>query len=316
MKDLLKVLNETFLKSSISDFQNYLNQFPDARNYILVSDYCVGDINKINDVLSFVIIPNIQGFFTYKEIIKNIIPKDLKKTREIKPETIAFLQSGLIFSINIILPKGQSRLIQGINKDNLIDSNQATLDMIDNWIKNEPYKADSYNELKQRYVVFKQELNKSNFNVNLYMKSFLLATLSAYFTHQIVKYSNAKEIIWFSDRDNMTTANNSIIYEDYSMQYNGIFRNDPDFKKPEGKLSLGISSTSDDCWYDEIVRLPDYYAGSFASFDFINSSNIADKHKLVINSAYKNSVNIILRQEVENGNRCFYASRLRIKKRT
>lgn len=71
MIELLKVLNEMFLKSSVSDFTSYLNQFPDAENFILVSDYCVGDINKINDVFSFVLIPNIRSFFTYKEVVSN-----------------------------------------------------------------------------------------------------------------------------------------------------------------------------------------------------------------------------------------------------
>ena len=37
----------------------------------------------------------------------------------------------------------------------------------------------------------------------MYLKSFFTATLAAYITHLIEKYSNATGVLWGSDRDSM-----------------------------------------------------------------------------------------------------------------
>lgn len=234
MKPIIDVIDNTFLKSAKNDIIDYFNQFEQAKTFILASDYCISDKKMEHDVFSFVIIPNMQDFFAYKDIVSKLIPKDLKNTTMISPQAVSFLTSPFLFSVNIIMPKGKSRIIQGIDKEDLIQANENAIKMIETWIMNEPSKEIRYRELANKYKMFKQELNKKSFNVTLYTRSFLLATLSAYLTHQIFKYSNAMEVIWFSDRDNMTTANRSIIFEDYSIQYNGIYRNDNSYTRGEG----------------------------------------------------------------------------------
>ena len=44
-------------------------------------DYCIGDKNKKNDVITFVIYPYILNFDDWKKVINNLQKKDLKHTR-------------------------------------------------------------------------------------------------------------------------------------------------------------------------------------------------------------------------------------------
>lgn len=76
---LYQAIFETLSKSTTTDLISFFKKNTSAKNYLLISDYCIGDKNKFNDVYSFTIIPNISLFEAYVQIIRNLLPKDYKK---------------------------------------------------------------------------------------------------------------------------------------------------------------------------------------------------------------------------------------------
>ena len=56
MEDVIKILNDTFHKSAIEPLKDYIRTNSEHDKWLLYSDYCIGDKNKPNDVISFTLI--------------------------------------------------------------------------------------------------------------------------------------------------------------------------------------------------------------------------------------------------------------------
>lgn len=296
MIKLIETLDNTFCKSSLQELKAYLNKHHDSKNFIIASDYCIGDKQKTNDTISFCIYHNISNFPIYQDVIQQILPNDIKHTKKINHLLKHLIDSGSIFIINFILPKGQIRLFKNLPKEHVLDGINKTIEMISLWIQNEPEKKPTYEKMKKSFILLQQEQKRKSFNINLFTNIILVATLAAYISHKIFKHSNAENIIWFSDRDNITSFCNGIIYEYYSIQHNGISCNDLEYKK-DSVLSIGTSLETEECWYDQINRIPDYFAGAYADFDYIKNTITSEKYKEIVEFSNNNVVNIILEQE-------------------
>ncbi|MGO9653943.1 hypothetical protein [Mycobacterium sp.] len=55
MEKIIKVIDETFSKSALSDFEDYTATKVMHQKWSIFSDYCIGDKSKPNDVASFVL---------------------------------------------------------------------------------------------------------------------------------------------------------------------------------------------------------------------------------------------------------------------
>jgi len=315
MEQLIKTLDSTFNKSTLKDFIEYLNNFPDTKNYILASDYCIHDKTKFNDTFSFVVFPKISNFLGYQDAIKDLFPVDLKKTNKINPQLEEVMKSGNVFVFNFIFPKTNKRILRHVTKDHVEYGIKKTIEMIDLWISNEP-KNKHYIEEKKQFIILYEEQKRKSFNLNLFTNLMLVSTCAAYISHKIIKHSKGSNVCWFSDRDDMTTFCNGIIFNYYSIQHNGILRNDTDYRDNQNKLSIGTCENCEKCWYDPIIRLSDYFAGAYASLDYKNNKVTHDKEKYwdVINFSCANLSNIIIEQDPDYSKIQYHASRLVVQK--
>lgn len=105
MQKIFECLESTVNKSILEKFQNFLKQYPDVDKWFMCSDYCIGDKNKKNDVITFVIYPYILNFDDWKKVINNLQKKDLKHTRLVSDQFCQFLNQGYCFSFSFILQK-------------------------------------------------------------------------------------------------------------------------------------------------------------------------------------------------------------------
>ena len=73
MENILKTLNEAFSKSAGDELKFFLARYPECSSYIIASDYCLNDKERPNDIISFVLLPEIRLFDEYrKEILKRM----------------------------------------------------------------------------------------------------------------------------------------------------------------------------------------------------------------------------------------------------
>ena len=52
MDRVFSCIDKTINKSAINQFVNFLDNFSDVTKWFMCSDYCIGDKNKANDVIS------------------------------------------------------------------------------------------------------------------------------------------------------------------------------------------------------------------------------------------------------------------------
>lgn len=137
--------HSTFLKTSLTDFRRYLAVFKELKvsKWLIFSDYCFDDPNKLYDALTFTIVPYVNDFNELQQYIKNLAPKDLKKTKEVKPEFCEFIKSGYTFNITVILNKNNKKFLP-LNADNAIKEIETLQNIFESWIINKPINKEYY----------------------------------------------------------------------------------------------------------------------------------------------------------------------------
>ena len=82
MIDLLPVFM-TATRTIQQQMTEWFGGYPTGMPWTLVSDYCVGDDGKKNDVFSFVVIANHDKTENISQYISAVAPRDIKKVRHV-----------------------------------------------------------------------------------------------------------------------------------------------------------------------------------------------------------------------------------------
>lgn len=88
----LAAFNDTFYKSSYTDFKKFFIENKDVKKWMICSDYAIGDKNKKNDIVTFTFYPYIVDHQLLQKAIKALAPKDLKNTRTINEDFLSFIK--------------------------------------------------------------------------------------------------------------------------------------------------------------------------------------------------------------------------------
>lgn len=302
MEMILKTLEDTFNKSAGDELKQFLSRYPTCNSCMLVSDYCINDKERPNDVISFVILPQIQMFEDYKNTIKSGIPKDLKHTQIITDKIKEILSSPNYHSFNFIIDKKTPLYNKKTFNQTAINyAVDQAVQMFDEWLKDDP-DNELYKEYKKHYKLLKENAKSKSFSFKSYFYSLLTSTIAAFLTHKITIFSNIKNIVWFSDRDAMMYSNNKIFFDNYQIQHNGLARNDSKHPFDETiKLGIGLPEEQGEVWYDEINRLADYCAGAVSGINFFSKTNFSDKANEVLENIILNSTHLIMSHEEIDG---------------
>lgn len=276
--DLTNSLDVIFSKRPKHQWHIFQKPFRKCEQWCFTSDYCLDDKSKFNDCFAYTIFP--MGDLEYiSKSIKKYIPKDIKDTKKIEEQTIKYLKEFNYF-FHIIFVMKNKNLMNYTKTDN-ISSKQALQTSIEH----------TYIETLQSYPLFANkiknlmsECKKNNFNKKIYNNIIWNAFFSSYiniFLFQSLK--KCKKTLWLPDRDSMNEYCNNILEDFYCINYNSLYRYKR-LKMPNNFLcAIGTQDKkSSKLWFDDIVRIPDYFAGTVASWDFNSISCEKEKHAQII----------------------------------
>lgn len=273
-------LDNTFHMSNYLHFKNFIlnplrkNKINNAtrlsgvcKKWMIASDYVFGDKNKQRNVISFSIFPYLEEFNNLKEGINNLQPNDLKKTLEISDNFINFLNHYPLATISI-----------SINKDARLhtDERQLMKEKIDSYIRmvklqktNDTKNENLYSKRIKRLESFKNAIVRTGANLSVVRQIEIVSTLVSYLMFQItILIPDIELISWLSDRDKILNFNKNnldhpIIFDFINAGYLTLCRN----YSPGSNASVvfGIPEETGNMWYDEIIRVSDYFAGTLAN---------------------------------------------------
>lgn len=81
--------------------------YPAGMPWTIVSDYCIGDEGKKNDVFSFVVIANHDKTESISQYISAVAPRDIKKIRQVPLGLMQYLAcpQPVTFSVSFVIDR-------------------------------------------------------------------------------------------------------------------------------------------------------------------------------------------------------------------
>lgn len=284
---VIRVIDQTMQKSLLQDFKNYL-KLNNHDKFVIYSDYCLEDKSKPNKIASFTVAPAWTAFPAIINKIQIAIPNDIKNRSFISDETIELLQDKSFFHINFILKETAGL----ISRKDMTDQEVAlkslgeVIKIIEGWIVNQPEGEDKFREQINRFINWRRELQKKSPNLKLYRHIVLISLLASYIAHMLTVEAKADTVIWFADRDKITEAYSSVAFDLFEMNHYGLC----DYKGVDGsitELGLGIKDEgSNELWYDPLIRIPDYLAGTLSSWNMSANDVSKSKHAQILQKVF------------------------------
>lgn len=260
---------KTILSSNFPDFvekwKKFQQNFKHIDSWYIVSDYCLDDKHKPNDVMTFTIYP-----FTHPYILKNGIKqhlsKDIKDFKNLSEKAVNYIKEApYFFSLAFI--------IEGKNNVFKLESNKQLLDQTIKHMEDWPEKKKK--EFIHKIKKFREYLNRKEVD----LKTLSNISITVHIMSSIIEFllikANAKHILWISDRDTITDFQDGVVSEFVRIYYANLLN-----KRVSDDEVYGFwgGKDYDKEIFDELVRVPDYICGSLASMDFNNVEGIPDKH--------------------------------------
>lgn len=260
---------KTILSSHFPEFvekwKKFQQNFKHVDSWYIVSDYCLDDKNKPNDVMTFTIYP-----FTHPYILKNgikrYLSKDIKDFKNLSEKAVNYIKKApYFFSLAFI--------IEGKNNIFKLEDNKQLLDQA---IKNmEIWPERKKEEFIHKIKKFREYLNRKEVD----LKTLSDISITVHIMSSIIEFlllkANAKHILWISDRDKITDFQDGVVSEFVRIYYAYLLNK----RAPDHEV-YGFWGGKDynKEIFDELVRIPDYISGAIASMDFKNVDSIPEKH--------------------------------------
>jgi hypothetical protein len=291
MNNIIEIIDQIMQKSLLQDLTNYLNINSNYKEFCIYSDYCLEDKSKPNKVASFTIAPSWTAFPEIRDLIEKSIPIDIKKSKFITRETIDTLNNKNLFHISFII-KDTSGFIYKPNKSSqevAIKGISEIIEMMEHWIINQPEGADKFRDQVNRFISWRREVEKKSPNLNLFKNIILISLLAGYISYMLTKEAKASTVVWFSDRDKMIESYNSVAFDLYEIWHYGLC-DIAGIKGETTKLGLAVKDDNlDKLWFDPLIRLPDYIAGTLASWDLKSNLVHKDKHAELLKKVFSDN---------------------------
>ena len=265
-----QVMNrKTILSSHFPDFvekwNKFYNKFKQVDSWYVVSDYCLDDKDKPNDVMTFTIYP-----FTHPYLLRNGIKqhlsKDIKDFKHLSDNAVNYIREAPYFFSLAFIIDAKNNVFSLDHSKQVLDE---TIKNMENWPKTK--REEFIHKLKKlRNYLNRKEIDfktLSNISITTHIMSYIIEFL-------LIK-ANAKHIIWISDRDKITDFQNGVISELVRIGYTSLLN-----KRVSNNEVYGFwgGKEYNKEIFDELVRIPDYISGAIASMDFEDVYKVSEKH--------------------------------------
>lgn len=265
----------------ISNFKNFIEQYSFIDKWGISSDYSFnGNIKTI----AFSIFP-------YDELLSNTIkeniPRDLKKTRDIESKTIEFLEkSEKFFNFIFIINDDMSIDYKNLYKDTIDIIRQTIIDENTN-IK--------YNKRLRKYY-------SNSFSQELFSKIHIISIISSYLMSLVLRLQpKCAYNIWIPDRGPSFSTFEELLLDMYSLELN-VLKQIYNVEPHKYNIVTKENKNSNKYEFDSFIRLPDYFAGIVAAFDSSNNE-IDTKFYTLFKNTILNNLNVSLNKvNISNDN--------------
>ncbi|MDR2902325.1 MAG: hypothetical protein LBU87_04375 [Lactobacillales bacterium] len=263
--DPLEDLLTSAYSKDADNIERYFAQYPDCKNWGIVSDYCI-DVKdeennvKGNDVFVYAIFPRIKSEAELCAEVQNEIKKDLKRTKNVKESILNYLKENPLFFINAFVVSNRNLFLNIGAKD----EKEAHKKMLTTILTSLKPSLSTENYLKLKKLSEILEPNKP-----VYKSMMINAIFAAFMTRLIASKTNAESVKWYSDRDGMMEYCNGVIRPFYDMNVNYLLykrsiRQNIKYDIEKYKVTHEKKTHLP---YDPIVRIPDYIAGTLAFYN-------------------------------------------------
>lgn len=298
MLELAIPLRETIDKSALLDLARWFAECPSNASWYVASDYCFNDHSKKSDVASFSILLQHDTLNNIKSYINYFAPKDLKHTRNISLDFLKYVNSPVIFNFTFVIDRESQLLEDYATKENMEEFFEGFEEFI-RAINTSALKPGYIDNVLKRARETRESLKPKSTNIRLSRQIFHVATFASLIFHYLNKVKAPSHITWVSDRDALIDRGSGYIYDlSYFMflaehirvpqdepSVNGMIQIDKPYFVHQIPAKSGINE------YDELIRIPDYLAGTIADLDILNTEFSKNKYYTVFKHSIVNSGN-------------------------
>lgn len=284
---IIRCLFETFDKSAVLLFREFLAAQTSITSWLVASDYCLHDASRPADCFAFSIIPYDDNLQNTLDSIQHAVPRDIKKAKTINEETITFLQDPRRFHICFRLDKDRLVFTNSADTDPLTIAREI-IRLSTDWALRVGHDAQQIARMKK----LQQASLKKRFNVALMSDIVLLATFYSFVSLLLVREGRPQIIGWFSDRDKMTTWCDGVLWY-YILEAVVDLGEQLQIPVKDIHFVIGVpeavqltaqpnsTSSAKPMWFDELIRLADHFAGTLAAWDTKTNTVLGKMDKFV-----------------------------------
>ena len=290
--DVVRALLNGFDRKHLDQFRRFMQGCAGTTKWMIVSDYCVHDSTRPEDVMALSIVPYQDWFPNIRDRIRAALPKDIKKTSNIAKKTIEFLKQPTLFHIAVVLDRDRTFFTNGAGSDRLAIARQSIKTDVaqTSALGRDPGRIARLKELEQASLA-------NSFNVELTSDLAILSLLYSFVSLLLAREGTQEIIGWFSDRDCLTSWCDGVLW-DYALENaSGIAER---LGIPLGATQLPIAVPDPNTpakgrlWYDELIRIADYFAGTVAAFDKTTNVVPSDKFVRLLRGVIADAENVVI----------------------
>ena len=269
----------------------------------MVSDYCIGDVHKGNDVFSFVIVAPHDTTENICEYIAGAAPKDLKNTNKVPLGLVQYLacEVPVTFSVSFVMRRDAALLRNYLSVEAMSALVAGAISFLDDRLSlyQDARDIDYHQSAIKRLSAFKRDLSHKNVNAKLARQIHLVAAMVATLCNMLNQAVSARAIRWISDRDALFERHDAVVSDLAYVYYltQAIELTTPEQRETQNigsslaTLRFEIPEKTGKHRFDELIRLPDYLAGTLADLDSETMAVSKEKFDVVLHSVFVNSEN-------------------------
>jgi hypothetical protein len=264
MFELIQLLEKSS-QTIRDDFSHWFEAVPAAATWNIVSDYCVGNSEKQNDAFSFVILLNHDTSENIASYIAAVAPTDIKASRNPSQGLLDYLLCPVSFSLSFVVERQSSYLKTALTVETMRGLISDLQTIVRDWAVAEPPNAVYYGILLRRLNSLATELDRRQPSLSLLRQIFLVSTFAAVAVGIINQAKSPISIRWISDRDAMFDRHDGVAFDLAWLLFQVMRRIKGgviDLRRPQIAFAApGMDGVTE---YAELVRLPDFVAGTLA----------------------------------------------------
>ncbi|WP_150523131.1 hypothetical protein [Roseibium sediminis] len=271
-KPLLQYISEhsriAFDQHAIHGFRRFLRKNQGVKNWLISSDYNLGDRDRPTDVFAFTLFPIRGELQDLLNSLGEVFHADFKNLSRVHPKVKGFFKrQRTSFSICWVFPEKVKMFWRPRQSE--LDVARQSINETLSFLKGSNAPTWAIESITQ----LQNESKRKNFSVTTFNNMMFLIAAHAFFVRLIHEEApKTEQIFWASDRDNMTEWKDGI-YRTYAML--NACRNATWAGKTldAEHLPFLVPEAGKENWFDVAVRPPDYLAAALSGLSISRSTS-------------------------------------------